>query len=150
MSKTYKSLLPILKKQKKLELVAKRKSMTPLIYPGDKVVVKISLISLATKDDLIAFYNKEIDGIIVHRAKYIKKTNGKIKIFTKPDVDNCLDKEVVVEKNYLGKIIKVIKNNNKTIFLEKNNFSFLKHNPKLPLYRNFLDIYLKILFFIFY
>lgn len=147
MPKTYKFLLPILKKQKKLEFVAKEKSMVPLISPGDKVIVGIGNISLASEDNLIAFYNKEIDRVVVHRVKYVKKTNGKIEIITKPDAYNYFDKEKVTKKNYLGKVTKIIKNN-KIISLEKNSFSFLKHNSKLPLYRNLLNAYLKILFFV--
>jgi len=73
-------------------------SMEPLILKGDEVLIKRVAFETLKKGDIIAFWSRDIQNVIVHRFYKIEKD----KILTKGDNNLISDLGYVKKANFLG------------------------------------------------
>lgn len=80
-------------------------SMSPVIKPGDLVIVKEVLPSDVNQGDIITFKSSPSNNIITHRVKEIVKEDS-IKFVTQGDANNAQDLNLVEEHMVQGKVVK--------------------------------------------
>ena len=94
-------LLKTLSIGEKISARAGSTSMEPMILKGELVDIEIVTLSSVKKGDILAFWDDEVDNIVVHR---FYKQKGE-KIFCKGDNNLFPDITEVDEKNFLGRLI---------------------------------------------
>jgi signal peptidase I len=77
--------------------------MEPLIFKGDEILIERVKFKNLKKGDVVAFWNKELKNVVVHRFHSLE--NGKI--ITKGDNNLYPDLGSIDSKNFLGLMIKI-------------------------------------------
>lgn len=103
-----KQFLGSFSKKRKFVVEASTNSMWPVISKGDKLTIQKTSFQDLRTGDIIAFTFENISEIVVHRiAESIREKEGK-KYLTKGDANFQKDPWILKEKNYLGKVVKVM------------------------------------------
>ena len=100
-------LLKEIKIGKEFKLIAASSSMEPLILKGDEIVVLRCSMEKIKVGDIIAYWNKDVSNIIVHR---VYKKLSKTKLVTKGDSSLVADNIYISESILLGKVVNFNKN----------------------------------------
>ncbi len=94
-------------------------SMDPLVSIKDEVVIRRCKFSDISRFDLVAFYSKSLNEVVMHRVVKIERLG----LVTKGDSNLKNDLELVTQDTLLGKVVRI---ENKDIDLEKHNYSLLR------------------------
>jgi ABC-type polysaccharide/polyol phosphate transport system ATPase subunit len=85
-------------------------SMEPVIKKGDVMSIKKISYSKLKVGDIVAFLFSNLDQMVVHRVVAKRETlDGQIKCYTKGDFSYENDPWFLIEKDYVGKVIKIEK-----------------------------------------
>ena len=100
-------------------------SMAPRINSDDVILVKKHIEQSDFKKGNIITYKRSDGEIITHRIEKIIQQDFSDAYVTKGDANDAVDKDIVIYKNIIGKVIYVVPGFGKVIKLFKNQLFFI-------------------------